>query len=947
MRFQVTPGYIRTYGTLIAAFWCLTAVPTMAQEPTVVQARSGVAGSSTASTLGTTITWWHPKRLTFSQTGTPQRWVNILGNVSDPVGVGSLTYTLNGGSAVALSMGPDTRRLSKPGDFNIDILYRSLRPLPDSNIVALTARNTSGTYTRDTVVVRYLPGTVWPRVTDITWGSASCLYDSVQMVDGDWSVVPGGVHCAAVGYDRLLAFGDTTWKDYEITVPITIHGVDPAGYGPINGRPVVGVFVGWSGHSDDPLSGWQPKSGWKPFGVAGLYEFDSAGSHLTMYDKFNDGSGKQIPFDVPYYFKIRAQSNSSGVLYSFKVWDVNTSEPSVFDMTWQSSLSDPRQGAAMLCAHFVDATFGAIKVRPITGDNVPPVLSGLTVSAGLSSAVVQWQTDEPARGRIEFGKTSTYGTIFADANLTTGHSFTLNGLTSYTTYHYRVFSYDESGNTATSGDMTFNTGNLSTVVSDEFNVQPIDSSLWTIQDPVGDVSVTVTGGALSVALPQGTEHTVFSGGTTLPRILQPANDKDMDVQAKLAVGVSQPISGAGIIVDGSATDYVRFELYSDGSSTRALAEKITSNVPSTVFDIAIGANGISPLWLRLQRERNTWTGLYSLDGTTWNTAGQFDYTLTVHHVGLTARNAGAPPPDYSAMFDYFRSAIAPIPRPKLPANGASGLGVNVTTVWHSSYGAARYHVQVSVDSTFVTGLVVNDSTLTDTTRALTGLTTYTRYHWRVASSNTGGKSPFSARQSFTTYLPLPNQVTLVAPANLAKPKADSVLCLWHRNQKGESKYWLELSEDSLFIFPGIDSSLTDTTKMLRGLALNQWHYWRVRAGNASGWGPYSEMRRFYASLTDVAFEPTLPKEVSLAQNYPNPFNPTTILEYGLPAESRVRLEVFNTLGQRVTLLVDEIQPAGYHRQHFTADGLSTGVLFYRLSVNNGEHVFVKRMLVVR
>jgi hypothetical protein len=196
-------------------------------------------------------------------------------------------------------------------------------------------------------------------------------------------------------------------------------------------------------------------------------------------------------------------------------------------------------------------------------------------------------------------------------------------------------------------------------------------------------------------------------------------------------------------------------------------------------------------------------------------------------------------------------------------------------------------------------------------------------------------------------LPLPNQVTLVAPANLAKPKADSVLCLWRRNSQVNSRYWLELSADSLFVFLGIDSSLTDTTKMFRGLTLNQWHYWRVRAGNPTGWGPYSEVRRFYPSLTAVAFESTLPKEVSLAQNYPNPFNPTTILEYGLPAESRVRLEVFNTLGQRVALLVDEIQSAGNHKQLFTADGLASGIFFYRLSVNNGERMLVKRMLVVR
>ena len=89
----------------------------------------------------------------------------------------------------------------------------------------------------------------------------------------------------------------------------------------------------------------------------------------------------------------------------------------------------------------------------------------------------------------------------------------------------------------------------------------------------------------------------------------------------------------------------------------------------------------------------------------------------------------------------------------------------------------------------------------------------------------------------------------------------------------------------------------------------------------------------------------VPTVFSLSQNYPNPFNPTTQIKYGLPENSEVRLEVFNTLGQRVAVLVSGPKEAGYHTVTFDATRLSSGVYFYRMQA--GGKVFTEKMTLIK
>ena len=65
------------------------------------------------------------------------------------------------------------------------------------------------------------------------------------------------------------------------------------------------------------------------------------------------------------------------------------------------------------------------------------------------------------------------------------------------------------------------------------------------------------------------------------------------------------------------------------------------------------------------------------------------------------------------------------------------------------------------------------------------------------------------------------------------------------------------------------------------------------------------------------------------QNYPNPFNPSTQINYSLAKDSKVRIIIYNTLGQKVKELVNKKESAGNHKIEFNANTLSSGLYFYR------------------
>jgi len=96
---------------------------------------------------------------------------------------------------------------------------------------------------------------------------------------------------------------------------------------------------------------------------------------------------------------------------------------------------------------------------------------------------------------------------------------------------------------------------------------------------------------------------------------------------------------------------------------------------------------------------------------------------------------------------------------------------------------------------------------------------------------------------------------------------------------------------------------------------------------------------------NVFIEATIPDEFDLAQNFPNPFNPVTTIQFALPQPAPVKIEIYNSIGQRIQTLVNREMEAGNQQVIFDGDGLASGVYFYRLETP--EFTETKKMMLLK
>lgn len=720
------------------------------------------SGSALATT---TIDVWYGDNQQFGHLGNPQKWVNILGNVSSTEGLKSFKYSLNNGPQYTVYTS-DNPRLANPGDFNIEIAITDL--ISGLNEVEIQAKDNNDQIYTKTVEISYTANSVWPSSYSIDWSTVTNIQDAVQVVDGQWTLENGTVRTVETGYDRLLNIGDVSWQNYEVEVPVTINWVDPSKY-----RPGIGVLMRWEGHHE-----WdwrKPSVGWWPMGAIAWYRYGG------YYGDSNDrlritgnedteiaSSGKTLSEGITYIFKARVETPDvgEGSWYRFKVWPQSEQEPAGWDLEAQEAASDPQYGSLLLVSHYIDASFGNVTVTALDApnSNIPPTISDISISAYSNSATISWTTDKVANSAVDYGVTQSYGDTSSSSDYVLVHTHTLENLVPGTEYNLELSNTDLNSLTSSTGNMTFTTleeGELPPgfALSDSFETGQLENH-WSVVDPVGDGSVSVAGGNLTMQVPAGTSHDVWGSTKDVLQVTQGHVDTDFELEIKFDSEPSQAYQLQGILIEQDADDFLRFDFYHDGNNLRAFAGSFSGGSSSSEGSTALSSG--SPLYMRVKREGNNWTQSYSYDGSSWVIVNEFSRPLTITNLSLFAGNAGAAPA-FDVVIDHFliepgSLPIVDVTAPIISNTAVATNGDSATITWQTDEPASS---QVAYGETtgYELGNEIIASLSTSHSITLTGLTMGNEYHFQLTSEDGAGNAAVSNDYSFTAEAPQPPVIT--------------------------------------------------------------------------------------------------------------------------------------------------------------------------------------------
>jgi hypothetical protein len=500
----------------------------------------------------------------------------------------------------------------------------------------------------------------------------------------------------------------------------------------------------------------------------------------------------------------------------------------------------------------------------IAAPQIPTLVAPADGATGQQlSLALTWNTAAGAATySVQVAADSNFASTIAQDSLIADTTQIIGGLLNNTTYYWRVVSKNAVGTSGWSGRRSFTTfaATLSTP---------------TLASPQN--------GASGVSIPSTLTWSTVTNATTYEVQISGAQDFST-VFIDDATLTSGSKSASGLLY--STTYYWRVRAKSlSGTSNWTDPWSFTTVVttPATPALVSPSDNaGNQPLSLTLAWNKTTGAATYNVQvavdtgfiGIVSSDTGFAD-TLksvsgllngTIYYWKVRGKNASG----YGSWSVYrtFTTVVAPPASPVLssPADSAINLSLSPQLSWSLVTGAVVYHVQVSTASDFSTGLVVDDSTLMQTSKSIGPLSTSATYYWHVAAKNAGGTGAWSGRRSFTTVPPVPSAPVLSLPADGATGQPVSVTLAWN-SVVNAATYRVQVSTSSDFSALVLDdSTLTAASRLVAGLVNGTTYYWRVLSKNVSGASSWSSARSFATAV--IVVPPTQIYPADLAAKVP-------------------------------------------------------------------------------
>ena len=194
-----------------------------------------------------------------------------------------------------------------------------------------------------------------------------------------------------------------------------------------------------------------------------------------------------------------------------------------------------------------------------------------------------------------------------------------------------------------------------------------------------------------------------------------------------------------------------------------------------------------------------------------------------------------------------------------------------------------------------------------------------------------------------------DNIAPAAPTNLVGIYNNNQVDLhWNPNNESDLKEYVLYKSLTPNVNPATDTVLVTTTDTMftdANLSIGNDYYYIVCARDIHD-NLSSASNEVGIILSGILKDGTeIPQTYVLYQNYPNPFNPYTSIKFDLPKSSKVQVSIFNSLGENVTTLVNEILQPGKYQYIWKPKNLPSGLYFYTIKTKDFQSV--KKMLLVK